>query len=425
MEKITEKLGVPDNIYEISKKIFKGLVDSLRSVDGDEFRIGDDNQYESEIHIEIDDKIGDLYIRDAKITLKLIIVDREDLVNREEKAEYIIVKGSQADRISRDIPNKKLVIEPTNTVNLHIVIACLESGWEMDSIDGNDRFVKYRKINNLINFISNEKNKKLIQILTHEVMHLYDGSKSSKRDMLSTSKYMSYTNTRFPIPAINDFIFSMYYITSVENMVRMSEVYADIKNNNITKDKFIEFLDSSDVYNQLRKINKITISSFRNEIKKDMDAVDDLLDNVLPPDVKLNSDDEKVDEILRITYINLVNNQLEIYKSFIEQDPFLKFMGFMGNGDVNEEEIFNDIFKKLTKYENNIDGFYKDVVRTFRLVTSKYLKRIPKLYDLVMDPGYNNKSKSYNLHNKINRRGEKFESKIITSFSLFIENKKI
>ena len=402
MTRVTEAVGVPDNIYEISGMILDGIMDRFE-VSGNilNFKVNNDGgtlTRDIEFVFPINSRLGVIDITDAVVRLQLSKVIFND---SSEKDKFTVLKAHQFTALSRDIPKQRLNAKKEGIIKIGFLI-----GYSDNPIN----------IESLTDFLRTEK-KYFIRVISHEIMHMYDNMKSGSKSMLDVSKYRAYTGTNFPIRAVEVFLWYLYYTTATENVVMMSEVYADIRTERITKDEFYDFVTKNEVYSNLREIGEYSLEKFREEIKKEMSEVDKLLYDVLPGDPP-ESDDEKVDEILRILYVNITNNQLDEYIEFMTSD----FESIFGITSKDKIKILRGVTRKAMKYENNIVGYYRDVEKRFKTISNKYMRRISKLYYLSVNSKDTLRSKEYKLHNTINKRGSVSESVIITNFRYFIKS---
>lgn len=413
MKKIAEALGVPNNIYDVSVNVFNGIISNLKSKTPVEFiedMDSDGQSHLTQMSVTLDMYINNIHIKRADISFKFTRIDDEMRDSIEGK--YTLIRASESTRISRDIPTKSFIAERRNNLSIAMQIGYFGNIFHKDA----DGYYYIDDIESVIEYL-NSQSKVFIPMITHEIKHMYDSQKNKRRDMLSAAQYDSYSSIRFPIKALNSLLFNLYYTTSVENIVRMSEMYANIKVNDVTKDKFKEFIEKSDLYNTFRQIGEFSVEKLRSDIKSDKNT--DMLLKDVHPDHIFESDEEKVDEVLRIFYINLVNTQIDTFHHYLLESPLEELIGFL---DSNKDVIFNEMIKTVSKYKDNIKGFYINCEKSFKQVANKYLKRLSKLYDLTEHSPEIKQTMQWNLHNKINKRGSdiKLESnRIITNFELF------
>ena len=60
----------------------------------------------------------------------------------------------------------------------------------------------------------------------------------------------------------------MYYIHTIENLVRPTEVAYSMKRKNITKSQFKKFLENNRVYKELLKIKNFSFDDFISQLKE-------------------------------------------------------------------------------------------------------------------------------------------------------------
>jgi hypothetical protein len=188
----------------------------------------------------------------------------------------------------------------------------------------------------------------------------------------------------------------LYYISGIENLVRPTEVAYALRRKNITKSKFREFLENNRVYKELLEIKNFTFDDFISQLKGSEDRLDALIDHI-GEDPSNMTIDEKINRVLEIVYIDLVNNKMKMFMTMTEHamDDFLRFgsqLGLLPSGTeerIRELEKTDEIRKKflkyVIKYENNPIKFFEDEIEKFNYVSTKMLKKIGKLYAMAKD----------------------------------------
>ena len=131
-------------------------------------------------------------------------------------------------------------------------------------------------------------------------------------------------------------------------------------------------------------------------MKSQENRLDALIDHI-GEDPSNMSVDEKINKVLEVAYIDLVNNKMDLFVTMTEHamDSFLKFgaqLGMLPSGaEVNLKELekTNEIRQKFLnfamKYENNPKKFFEDEFEKFNYVANKMLKKISKLYAMAKD----------------------------------------
>jgi YD repeat-containing protein len=388
--KVFEKLGIPDNIFETAEQLFNGI---LNYVDNLEVH----SQFnEDDFKINIKGNISDLDINEFNIKINVDNVDMDDIRDTEKyKVGDIIIMSMSINSVTeKDVINNRLNnIDDESNISINLVA--------IDSFPTNRDIVKFLK--------SEEHD--IVESLGHELKHKYDMYKKKSNSIEDRIKYTSYKAINFPFQEIDKFLHYLYYTTTIENLVRPSEVYTSMRKKDINKDNFDKFLKNNNTYKTLREISNFSIKKFKDDIKSNKKMVNDLIKNTFP-ELKLTQD-EKVDKILYLLYVNLCNAQMSDYSDFLIENGMESIFGIT---DDRKKKLYDDMAKKVSKYRNNVDKFYEDTEKMFKFVSDKYIKKISKLYDMANDT---NSIKDWDLHQKINNKiTKKFETKIL-NFSNF------
>ena len=175
-----------------------------------------------------------------------------------------------------------------------------------------------------------------------------------------------------------------------------------MKSNKIGKKDFYDFLTNSKMYTMMRDINNFTYEGLKSELKDYIPQIDEILNRV--SEKTFNTDEEKIDEILRLVYVNLINNTLNTTKSIMVNNVFESMLGFSGEKD----ELFRKIVKSVLKFEDNEKMFYLFEEKKFKHISGIMMKKLSKLYSMAKDE--KSSIKNWDLHHKINRTNENIQS---------------
>ena len=268
-----------------------------------------------------------------------------------------------------------------------------------------------------------------VSALAHEIKHKYD-KQSKTYDRIGPDAVYQATQRRgtFGIPAIDrDFYRHMYYIHSIENLVRPTEVAYSMRRKNITKSQFKDFLENNRVYDEILKIKNFTFEDFISKLKEQEDRLDGLLEYI-GEDPSNMSIDEKINKVLELVYVDLVNNRMDLFMQMTEgpMDDFLTFGAQLGMIPPGSEEKMkqlqktNEIRRKFLsrtmRYEKNPIKFFEDEFEEFNYVANKMLKKISKLYAMAKDDEQVSESIiNWDLHQQIMEKKygkRKIETKI-------------
>jgi hypothetical protein len=169
-----------------------------------------------------------------------------------------------------------------------------------------------------------------------------------------------------------------------------------MKSKNITKSQFREFIENSRVYKELVEIKNFTFEDFITRLKDNEDRLDALL-NHIGEDPSNMTIDQKIDRVLEVAYIDLVNNRMEMFVRMTEHsmDDMIKFAGQLGmlprhlEPEVKKLEKTDEVRQKflsyVMKYEKNPTKFFEDEIENFQYIAKKMIKKISKVYALAKD----------------------------------------
>jgi hypothetical protein len=394
---LTEKLGVPENILEIAQKTYDYIILDLSKSTID---IEDVISY----NIPVNDVISDMKISniDININIKTISFDmiRDERKKEKKIGDIILSSMNISSRVNTNSKPGKITTNHNSTASLNVNLVSIELVVTSDSLLD---FMKKGKDNFIASF-------------AHELMHKYHHYKHPTENAIEFFKYDSYSKINLNIKAISDFTHYLYFTHTIENVVRPTEVASKIKSGNISNDKFQEFLNNESVYTMLKTIKNYRIEDLRNGIAKEMDVVNHIIENSLDGQ-EFNSDEAKIDKMLELIYISIVNKSMRSFKDFLSSSPLDSFFGMSDDKQI----VFDKVFSDVTKYQNNINKFYTDTEKMFTFVGDKYLKKISKLYDMTSPT--KDSIKDWDLHQKINNKvTERVETKIL-SFENFMRKK--
>jgi hypothetical protein len=365
---INEALGVPDSILAAAEEVFDIVVNDVKSIDEKENTYA----FSGDLDFELGDK-------------KKIVIDGYELtVNVEELDGYdgnvlIMSMGmGQSFNFDREVMMKR--IEPSTTAEIEITFGVSEN-WEPHELY--DTIMKERV--------------KHLSAIAHELKHKYD---KQAKELDLVGRDAEYTATQrmstFGIPVIDHKFFRyMYYTSIAENLVRTTEVASELKSKNITKSQFKEFLENNSVYKEFIEIKNFTFNNLIEGMKEQMNRVDALLEHI-GTDPENMSENEKIDEVLNLVYVNLVNLRMGIFNDMISDkaDEIRNFLKLMSKNvpsfmeDDNKEKMDNlrtKFLNYLIKFQNDPTGFFEAECEKFNYISTKMLKKISKLYAMAKD----------------------------------------
>ena len=347
MKRINEALGVPENIIESAINLYDYIfayVSSLRNIESQD-------KYQTQIIGNF--RISDMNLRNINLTIELHTnkIDNFILIGMGQSSENVINSMFQMEaKIKKD------------ETDLIIDLAAPEEFEDKELID----------------FLSNNK-KYLIPILAHELKHGYDTFKKNTSNLLKKVEYNVYSDSNFGgLKPLTEFLFNSYYIHHIENLVRPTELAAQIQIDKITPDEFKDFFLDNKIFQTLKKIKDFSYDQLKNDLMEYETRIDDLLNHI---GERYRTLEEKVDRILELFYINLTNWKNEKIISYIYpmgvNNPIFQF--FQTSKKDNYLDYF---FKKTGKYQDDYISFFKNEESFQKNTAIKMIKKLGRLYEM-------------------------------------------
>ena len=275
----------------------------------------------------------------------------------------ILILGMGHNGQSRLDDGFELINLDTDNINLSIDLAIPETINEID---------------NKIIIKTLEDNKQMIvSSLSHELKHAYDGFKKPSEGLKQRSQYNVYSGTRFGIEEIDEFVYFLYFITVIENLVRPSEIYSLMQQGEISQKDFLNFISSNRTYSTLKKINEFSVDKLIESLKQKPEEVDNLLSNVEDYEMP-DSIDEKINDLLKVIYLELQKKTLQRAHSMLTNNFFEAMFGLSDE----KMKFLNSFESEILKFKNNPLKYFEFQEKKFKFVSEKMMKRLSKLYSL-------------------------------------------
>ena len=383
---INEALGVPNNILDAAEMLYDIVERDIKSIDS----VEEEYEFDGEIELELGDK-HKVMIDSYELKVKI-----EEIEDQEGVLDIISMGMGGSFLFNRDVYMKET--EPSTTLELTITFAVGED-WEPEGL--------IQKME--------EDRVEHVASLAHEIKHKYD-KQSKQFGLIGPDALYQATQRRgnFGIPVLDRVFFRyMYYIHGIENLVRPVEVASLMKSKNITKSQFREFIENSRVYRELVEIKNFTFEDFINQLKENEDRLDALIAHI-DEDPSNMTLDEKINRVLEVSYIDLVNNRMEMFVRMTEHrmDDMIKFAGQLGmlppnlDDEIKKLEKTDEVRRKflsyVMKYQKNPTKFFEDEIENFQYIANKMIKKISKVYALAKDDDAVSESIiNWELHQKV------------------------
>lgn len=347
---LNEVLGVPDNIHEIAVEVYENFMNQVKWYSKDRM-ITDKGE---ETYITLNSKIADYNVPTIKFTI--YVNESSRFTNFELMSMTFVAESEKPSGGSLKMKKIKQTL-----IELKAQFVAPE-GFEM---------------NDFVEFLKQEKNE-IVESLSHELKHAYDHYKSEYESVYQRAEYDAYARRRFGINAVDTFFHDLYFTTASENLVRPSEVVSAIKSNNISQKEFLNFLTNHDTYLNLKRISKFDYQEFKNKIKKEMKNVDRLLSHVGVDNYEYMTDDEKVEEILRLVWVNIGNWKVDTFRELVTLNFLDEIMGY----DYKKKKSFEKFVNYVRRFKN-YDDFFLYEEKKFKYVANNMLRKISKLYAIL------------------------------------------
>ncbi len=290
---LTEKLGVPDNTLETALSIYKELVRQMYSPAGY-------NEQEKEYNLTIngDFTLGKKTFNYIPFTVK---ITEHPSVEKMDRLRMATVKsGVFSDAKLHIIP------QDTNRPKFFLEIIAPENWAHRD-------IVKYLLEN------SND----LVTTLGHELTHFYNDANAPHNSATELANYGASQKVRFNLKPIDKFFYYSYFIHNIESTAHVSEFATDMQFNKISKSNFLKFLNNHKMFKTLKEIQSFSIKEMKEELHNYIPRIDEIYADIENAP-HFDNDEDKINGILRLAYVNLANSKGEsLYKmiatSFFEQ----------------------------------------------------------------------------------------------------------
>lgn len=366
---ITEAVGVPENIIESGKDIYDIVSKYLNSIKTRK------NQYNFSVPVNI--TIGDVIF--DTLTVVINVDDPETLDADIGIEDPVIASMGVANRFMFHDKILMQINEDSQIIELIINFVAPKVDWNPKEI-----------------YNSFTKNKSWTQsLLTHELKHKFDRQKKRLELVGNTADYQAYSSQglNFGVPVINKFMRYSYFIQTAENLVRPTEIAVRMIENGITREEFYDFIINDEVYKELKEINNFTYDYLIKSLYNQIEYIDRLIEHAGEADPKQMTDKEKIEYILELVYVNLINSKLESFDNYFYttkekfEKMFLSLFSNAGSSSVNKEKenVRNKFINFLGKYQNRELDFFKDECERFNYETRKIMKKISKIYALIPD----------------------------------------
>ena len=368
---IFEALGVPENIIPSARLFYDDLMISIKN----ELENSEGEQDFSVVPSQ-DLKIGEYDVEE--ISVKITVIETDEV----QEPEFISMGVGSTTKKGEKYPYKGKIITDITNPEFNMTIVVPEQ-WNVDEV---------------LSYVKNNR-AEIVSSISHEFKHLFDDQKRKWEIFKDRSRYHSGRDIiRFDIPKLDKFGYLIYFTHMIESLVRPTEMLAMLEENKISKRGFINFLKNNRVYKLLKESNEFSVEDLRSTMmEKHMDRVNEILDTLMIQGREQMSDQEKVDEVLNIFYINLVNTDLGVFRQLITSNFLENLFGF----DENKQKVYDKHANYLRRFEKNPIDYFRFEERYMKMLSENIIKKIHKLYSLLPEDNFDS---NMNIHKKISSR---------------------
>lgn len=369
-KEIKEVVGVPAGILKSAEQLYDNLLNALEDTNDMEFIFR--GTFKEEFSFPTKFKINEMDITSVDVLVNYNVIENKEV--ELSSAGYMGELGVNYRRFMLIFMN-----EP-NEVNL-----------SMDFLIPNDREVVFEE---LIDYMY--ENKAIItSSLAHELKHAYDSFKRPNRKITTQADYQANTTADgYGIGAFRKFYMMLYLATTIEQLVKPTEVASRMDLGNINQKDFLEFLLNDRTYNDFNDLRNYSM----NELISDLLKQEKKLRNF--EQFKNLPQDEFINQLLKVGYINLTQEKINSVKEFVvrDNDRLLRKMGL----DTPNMEYFLKQVDKYTKYADNPKDFFIKEIKFLNIVGDKMIKKLGKLYSIANEDDSEQANIIKKIYNKVN-----------------------
>jgi hypothetical protein len=270
-----ETLGVPDSILDAAEEFYEIFLNDLKSINTKE----EEYNFNGNVDVTLGDR------KKIKIDGYTLKIDVHEIDDFDETAKIASMAMGQQFKFDRTIYMTRG--KETTTADFAMTYV-VNPNWTP---------------NELYDELYSDKDEHISSI-AHEIKHFYDKQAKPIGLVGDEADYQSISQSpRFGIPVIDEKFFRfLYYSTMAESLVRPTEVASNMRNKNITKSQFKEFLKQNRTYQSLTELKNFTYEKLIEGIYDNMNKVDEIME-IINKNPKLMTTNEKVDNLLNLVYV--------------------------------------------------------------------------------------------------------------------------
>jgi len=350
-----EALGVPEGILEAGEEIYDLILKELEDFTGDVEELNNDG-----FEIEHKFKVKDHYFYRVKVNF--------DIEEHPQAKNVDMVGMSSSNEAELDD---------------RFVLRSLRDPDEI--IIGFKFYIEPGKgVPEILNYLKKYRNQD-IPSLTHEIKHAFRDVIQNGDSPISRAGYVGIQRTRENFdfsPLLSKFLYQSYFIHATENIVRPTEMAADMRINNISRKEFLDFFLNTEMIKTLKEIRDFNYQDFKEQVKEtELDQIKEMFD-AIDIDYEGMSDDEIVNKFLKTFLVNFTNSKNEVMNNILQTNIIEKMFGLSGDKD----KFFRKYVAYTTKFLYDYDAFFENEEKYFHRVANQMIKKLAKLYAMSKNP---------------------------------------
>lgn len=234
-------------------------------------------------------------------------------------------------------------------------------------------------VEEITNYLKKYRNED-VPSLSHELKHAFRDVKQKGDTLSSRASYMANQSLRDMfgfIPEMRDFAFNSYFIHSVENVVRPTEMASEMRMNNVSRKEFLKFFLNTEIIQRLKTIQNFSYDGLKEQLLSDenIDSIKKLFD-AIDDDYEGKTDEEIVGRFLRLYLVNATNKKNELVNQFLTSSFAEMMYGLKGDKD----KFFRKYVAQTTKFGDDYDAYFRNEEQYFHRVATMMFKKLAKLY---------------------------------------------
>jgi len=352
---LDEELGVPEGILDVGEKVYDSTIKFLENFKGDI----DDLEVGS-LSLKGDFKVSDVLFDEIFVEFKI----QEHVSISGVKVYGFFIKNRTA--VTKALKIKSVDDPKKMYIGFNLLI---EPG-----IDVQDICQDLKK-----------ERKEYIPHISHEIKHAFDSIKKKEENPIDIVKYRVTQDVKEYfgfVPEISKFLFFSYFIHSVENLVKPTELAASMRMNNVSKKEFLNFFLKSEIFKTLKDIQNFNYEEFKKKLATgDNIKFIKLVYNNSGKSYDGMSNEEIVDDFLKIFYSGFNIKRVQIMEQILTSSRLEELIGFEGE----KHKFFQKYIQDVEKYGDDYNRFFRGEEKFFHQISTMMIKKLAKLYAMIKE----------------------------------------